>query len=221
MVTNLVSINNRIKSLLASKPVILQLLRFAAIGAINTALDFIILNYITKVFGVSEGTELGLLNAISFSAAVVQSYYWNKAWTFQKNTTGNLQNAIRLFLVGGLGVAAFVAVIWGAVSEASPTYYLGVLASFIVLEIIFWRGFGLKADTGASDTTAQFISFVAISVIGLLINSFLLSIVSAGISMRPNLFINPDTIKNIAKAAATIASLAWNFIGYKLIVFKK
>lgn len=221
MITNLVSINSRIRTLLASKPVILQLLRFAAIGAINTALDVIILNYITKVFSVTEGAELGLLNAIGFSAAIVQSYYWNKAWTFQKNISGNLQNAFRLFLVGGLGAVASIAAFLGAVYAFDSTYFLGVLLFFLALEITFWREFGLKAKTGVSDTTKQFISFVAISVLGLLINSFVLSVVSSVIFVKMSVFVNPDTIKNIAKVAATIVSLVWNFIGYKLIVFRK
>ena len=62
----LLTFNQKLTQLLANKPVILQILKFAAIGALNTALDFIILNYVTKAFGVESGLNLGLLNVISF-----------------------------------------------------------------------------------------------------------------------------------------------------------
>ncbi len=110
--------SGRVTALLNSKPIILQLLRFAAIGSLNTALDFVILNYITKSFNVTEGLQLGILNVVSFTAAIIQSYLWNRAWTFNSNTVSSLQNAIRLILVGGLGFASFVAVIIGAANNA-------------------------------------------------------------------------------------------------------
>lgn len=221
MGSSIISLNTYIKTLLASRPVILQLLRFAAIGAINTALDFIILNYITKLYNISAGFELGLLNTVSFSAAIIQSYLWNRAWAFQKNTSGNLQNAIRLLLVGGLGFSAFVAVIWGAAIGASPVYFLSILITFILIELILWRKFELKLSSTKAHTATQFVAFVIISVIGLLINSLLVSVISTAIAPSLSQFVNPDTVKNAAKAFATIASLIWNFLGYKLVVFRK
>ena len=46
---------SKVEKLLAEKPIILQLLRFAAIGVINTALDFIILNVVTKSLCINSG----------------------------------------------------------------------------------------------------------------------------------------------------------------------
>lgn len=206
---------------MATRPVFLQLLRFVAIGALNTALDFIILNYLTKSYNVSTGTELGFLNVFSFSAAIIQSYLWNRAWAFQKNTATNFQNAVRLVAVGGLGLFAFIGVVWGAAVGANPTYYLIILLAFLLLEWWLWRRFGLKLSGSTSGTTSQFVTFVLISVIGLLINSALLSVVSIALTPILGPYTNPDTVKNFAKAIATIASLIWNFLGYKLVVFRK
>lgn len=214
--------NQKLTQLLAEKPVILQLLKFAAIGSLNTALDFIILNYVTKSFGVTSGLNLGLLNFISFSTAMIQSYLWNRAWTFAATTLSPLRNLFRLIIVGGLGFGSFALVFIGGLYSVVDTYYLFILIVFLIAEILIWYGFGLnlsqKVDVGASH---QFGVFMIVSLIGLVINSAI--IVGASIALAPMLtsMINADTIKNVAKILATAVSLIWNFVGYKLIVFKK
>ncbi len=57
---------------------IIQLIRFSITGGINAVVDFTILNLLIKLAG------WGLLaaNTVSFSAAVVCSYFLNKYWTF-------------------------------------------------------------------------------------------------------------------------------------------
>ncbi|MDQ3018407.1 MAG: GtrA family protein [bacterium] len=214
-------INARLSALLERKPIILQLLRFAAIGALNTALDFIILNYVTKSLDVTSGVQLGVLNAISFTAAIIQSYVWNRAWTFSQTSGTPLQNAYRLVLVGGLGFAAFVATILGAAYGAVPVYYLIILAGFIISEVSLWILFGLTIRQAQQSIGNQFAAFLAVSVVGLLINSLIIAIASYFLAPSLKESVNADTVKNIAKALATGVSLIWNFVGYKMIVFKK
>lgn len=216
------TLNQRLGNLLVAKPVILQILRFAAIGTLNTALDFIILGYVTKSFDVTSGVPLGMLNAISFSAAMIQSYLWNRAWTFSNFNISPLANAVRLMVVGGLGLLSFLLVIVGGVQGALENYYLFILVVFIVAEIIIWYGFRLKlSDKNNNGIGQQFAVFMIVSIIGLIINSGIVAL--ASIALAPSLtgLINADTIKNVAKILATGVSLIWNFLGYKLIVFKK
>ncbi len=216
------TLNQKLTQLLAAKPIILQLLKFAAIGSLNTALDFIILNYVTKSFGVTSGIELGLLNVISFGMAMVQSYLWNRAWTFASTNAAPLANLWRLIVVGGLGFGSFVLVFVGGLYSVADTYYLFILIAFIVFEIIIWFGFGLSVGEGTNVGVGhQFGIFILISLVGLLINSAI--VVGASTALAPSLtsMINADTIKNVAKMMATLVSLIWNFVGYKLFVFKK
>lgn len=219
----LTTYNQKLAQLLASKPVILQLLKFAAIGTLNTALDFIILNYLTKSLGITSGVTLGLINMIGFSAAIIQSYIWNRAWTFASAITTPLANACRLMVVGGLGFVAFVLVFIGGLSSVADTYYLFILVVFLVAEMVIWYGFALSMKTGSSDPqiTHQFGMFLIISLIGLLINSGIVAAASYALAPTLTNLINADTIKNVAKILATGVSLIWNFIGYKLFVFKK
>lgn len=222
MDTQLQTYNQKLTQLLANKPVILQILKFAAIGALNTALDFIILNYVTKSFGVSSGLELGLLNVISFSAAMIQSYFWNRAWTFSSYNSSPLNNLFRLIMVGGLGFISFVLVFLGGLYGVVDTYYLFILIVFLAAEFLIWYGFNLNiGGDSATGVGHQFGIFIIVSLIGLLINSAI--VVGASNALAPSLtsMINADTIKNVAKILATLVSLVWNFVGYKLFVFKK
>lgn len=215
------TINSPLANLLARRPVILQFLRFGTIGAINTALDFTILNYITERLGVHTGVELGALNFIGVGLAIIQGYLWNRAWAFTKNTQSLLQNFWRLFLVGGLGLITFLIVVFAAAFDATPTFYLMLLAAFLAIEIIIWFAFGLSLRGSTGSTSVQFISFLIVSIIGLVINSFVLAIASNALAPVLADSVNIETVKNIAKFLAICVSLIWNFIGYKLVVFRR
>jgi len=211
-----------LQRLLTQRPVILQLLRFAAIGVLNTAIDFIVLNVISKALGINAGLGLGTINIFGFLAAVIQSYYWNRSWTFDPSQTADaIKNFFRLVVVGGLGFLGLVAVLGGVQFGAEPLYYLLVLAVFLITEIVVWIVFGLSHRPQAVPQGHHvFAAFMVVSIIGLLLNSFLLAVVSSYLA-QAGVFHNPDLVKNVAKVIAVVASLIWNFIGYKVMVFKK
>jgi putative flippase GtrA len=213
---------NYMQRLLTQKPVILQLLRFMAIGFLNTALDFIILNFISKALGITSGFRLGTINIIGFAAAVVQSYYWNRHWAFNTAQTADvIKNFIRLVVVGGIGVFGFLAAIFGSNMHAGPTYYIFVLVIFVIAELAALVSFGLNSQNpGETSQGQQFFAFVVVSIIGLVINSLIIALVSHYLATH-NVLTNQDNLKNAAKVVATGISLIWNFIGYKLIVFKR
>jgi putative flippase GtrA len=75
--------------------------------------------------------------------------------------------------------------------------------------------------SGATDKkdSTQFMQFFAVSIIGFLINNFIASYVF--ISIQPIAGMNIAQWGLIGAAFGSIAGLAWNFIGYKLLVFKK
>ncbi len=219
--------SSALEALLRKYPVILQLLRFATIGAINTAIDFIILNLVSKSFGIESGLKLGGVNVIGVAAAIIQSYFWNRHWAFavQGHETP-VKNLVQLFLVGALGLGSFLAVVWGAAVSAQPFYFLAILVVFLLVEVLLWFGLGLQKYEPDSQTRSEFLAFVVVSIIGVIINSGLLSLLSqyliaGGAGLGAGISLGADLIKNIAKFAATLISLAWNFVGYKLIVFKK
>lgn len=198
-----------------ARPVVFQVLRFAAIGGLNTAFDILIYNFLSKSFGVSAGWTLGLINLVGFSAAVVQSYFWNRSWAFSAAELGGvLKRLVRVALVGGLGAAGLLAVVVASSAYAPAYVYLISLVSFLLLQLALWHSFSFAPAEGR--TTNQFILFLVVSVIGALINSVAVSLLSQTVFLE-----NADLNKNLAKAVATVISLVWNFVGYKLLVFRR
>ncbi len=106
--------HKKVTGFLERKPVIYQFLRFGCIGFLNTALNFLILNTVSKALGITEGWPLGGVAALAFVGAVIQSYTWNRTWTFGRETGVSLwQNVVRLFFVGLLIFwIAFVDDLW-------------------------------------------------------------------------------------------------------------
>lgn len=209
---------------LERRPIILQLLRFIAIGAINTTLDFIIFNMISKFLGIQFGYQLGLLTIFGFTAAMIQSYYWNRYWAFGDSSPAGatrvslVNELLRLMLVGGLGGVGFIIVLLGARSQVNANFFLVALAVFLGVQLMLWLIFNLKQK--ADEHATHFMVFAIVSIIGLLINIGIVSLASnylVGGNSGPG----ADLLKNEAKILATIVSLVWNFLGYKMLVFRR
>ena len=76
-----------------------QFWRYAIIGLINTAIDFLVLNLLSYITGIYEGNGLIPLNVISFTVAVTNSYFMNKKWAFKDAAFGDAGKKFSLFLL--------------------------------------------------------------------------------------------------------------------------
>jgi putative flippase GtrA len=63
----------------------------------------------------------------------------------------------------------------------------------------------------------QYLVFLALALGGLAINSVVLYLLATGLS-RPS-WLSPTLWINVAKAAATVASLVWNYLACRYVVF--
>ncbi len=213
---NRVTPGRKITELLEKYPVVYQFLRFACIGLLNTALNFLILNTVSKALGISQGWQLGAIDIFSFSIAIVQSYLWNRTWTFGTEAGSSLlKNFIRLVLVGLLGSFAVIAVLLFSSFSAPWYYFFTTLIIYLIAEIVLWRSFDFHLSDWNHESHS-FIIFAAVTFGGLLINVTLVSLISLHLHIT-----NTDLDKNIATILATCVSLFWNFIGYKVVVFRK
>lgn len=149
--------------------IIYQIAKFGLIGLLNTLVDLGVLALITFIFRsyfniestvaiVGGITFYSIYKATSFIVANINSYFWNKHWTFDQ---GN-----------------------------------------------------------KTQTRAEFVQFFAVSIVGFLINVFIASFVFKMV-LGSLTGLSKDQLGLIGAAAGSIAGLAWNFIGYKLWVFKK
>jgi len=205
-----------IAGLLQKFPVILQLCRFAAIGFLNTGLNFVISNLVSKFFGVEQGGQLGLISGLGFILATIQSYYWNKDWAFGRQTLSVIQNFLRLVWVGLTGVLTVALILVGSKASAPYYFYLGILIIFLLVQYALWKSFGLSNAAGDAAKN-PFLLFLIVSFIGFLINIGIVTAFSSAVHLTSSADLN----KNLAFIVATCVSLIWNFIGYKIFVFKK
>lgn len=149
--------------------IVYQIAKFGVIGVSNVLVDLGVLSLVTIIFSsqfhveskdilIGTVTFYSIYKAISFIVANINSYFWNKNWTFNQ---------------------------------------------------------GKKKQT-----KSEFVQFFAVSIVGFLINVFVASFVFKTILGSMTSF-NPGQLGLIGAAAGSIVGLAWNFIGYKLWVFKK
>lgn len=209
-------IEQKITGMLEKFSVVYQFLRFGCIGVLNTALNFLILNTISKYLNITQGFNLGAIDVLSFSIAIIQSYLWNRTWTFGNETGVSLfKNFIRLVLVGTLGAVAVILVLFGSHQLAPWYFYFGLLIVYLILETVMWKGFGFHLSD-FNHESHSFLIFAVVTFIGLAINVSLVSVISSRLHLT-----GTDLDKNIATILATLVSLFWNFTGYKILVFKK
>ncbi len=130
-----------------------------------------------------------------------------------------------------LGVLALVTLLFSAYFQISSTsiligsitfYSLYKSISFIVANIssYFWNKYWTFEQGAKKQTKSEFVQFFAVSIIGFLINVFVASFVFK-IILGSMSTLTAGQLGLIGAAAGSVAGLAWNFIGYKLWVFKK
>lgn len=148
--------------------IIYQIAKFGIIGVANVLVDLGVLALTILLFStyfkidakqslLGAITFFSLFKSISFIIANINSYLWNKHWTFDQGSK--------------------------------------------------------------KQTKSEFVQFFAVSVVGFLINVFVASVVFKMILGSLGDF-SSGQLGLIGAAAGSIAGLAWNFIGYKLWVFK-
>ncbi len=138
---------------------IYQFVKFCIIGLLNAAIDFGVLNLISSYTGLTSGIIIGGVNVPGFSAAAVNSYFWNKFWVFAG-----------------------------------------------------------KENTGEKTNYSDVVTFVPVIVSGVIFNSAIVVLISTYI--HPVFGLSGQQWLNISKVIASAISLLWNFIGFRLFVFK-
>ncbi len=93
---------------------IVKFIKFFAVGLLNTIVDLGLLNVLLFITGLGHkgGATYSLFKALSFSAAVINSYYFNKLWVFkgqgQKKEVAQFSTFLLISIIGGL-INVFVA----------------------------------------------------------------------------------------------------------------
>lgn len=101
-------------------PTLYELVKFFVVGGLNTLVDFGILNILMLIFSAATGGIFTLFKAISFIGAVVNSYVWNKFWTFSSHEKTDVHRLIRFLSVSIVGFGLNVVIASLIVNFISP-----------------------------------------------------------------------------------------------------
>lgn len=133
------------------RPVFFEIGKFASVGVLNTLIDFGILNLLSYVFAVHSGPAIALFNAVSFSTALVNSYFWNKFWTFRAAGTDegakDFAQFIFVSLIGlGLntGIVYSLTTLVGAPTAISPALWENIAKTIGIPVNLTWNFLGYK-----------------------------------------------------------------------------
>ncbi len=85
-------------------PVMFQLAKFAAVGILNTAINFAVINIFSLMSGVTAGLKVGEYNIPATAIAAANSYFWNKYWVFAGSKEGAARDVPKFVVVTTLGM---------------------------------------------------------------------------------------------------------------------
>jgi putative flippase GtrA len=133
---------------LVGYPAVRQFLRFGCTGLLNTAVDFGTLNLLVLLAGVYSGVGLVPFNVVAFAAASLNSFTWNKLWTFGRRERGPLGRQFGAFCTVALsGVVLNTLILWAITTLVPRPFGLSPVA---------WLN-GAKLAASASGTLWNFL----------------------------------------------------------------
>ena len=126
--------------------VLWQLGKFGLVGVLNTAIDFGILNSLIFVTKITGGVGIIPLNIISFSTAIINSYFWNKKWVFGVNKASFVVFVVVTLIGLGIntGVVYFLTTFVSPIIVNSDTLWANFAKVLATLLSLVWNFAGYR-----------------------------------------------------------------------------
>ncbi|THF82586.1 GtrA family protein [Cohnella fermenti] len=86
-----------------------QLAKFATVGVMNTAVDLVVFSAL--VYGL--GAASALAQTISYLCGFLNSYVWNRSWTFRTGKRASAGELLRFGIVNAVSFGVSMAVLLG------------------------------------------------------------------------------------------------------------
>lgn len=132
-------------------PVIYQFAKFVLVGGLNFLIDMGVLNFLVFATGVSTGFVQSGFKALSFFTALVNSYIWNKFWTFKRKSTESVgKEFLQFVVVSAIGFGINVGVDYVFVNMVEPfgglepKTWAQFAAMMAAVAALFWNFIGYK-----------------------------------------------------------------------------
>lgn len=124
-----------------------QFCKFSLVGVLNSSIDFGILNLLVSATGITSGPSLIPLNAFAFSAAVTNSYFWNRRWVFAGKKHGNF---VVFFIITVIGVGINSSIVFAIATFVNPidglsdTLWVNFAKALATGVSLFWNFAGYR-----------------------------------------------------------------------------
>ncbi len=102
------------------RPLFWQLVRFCIVGVINASIDVLSLNILLLCFPTHDPNVLLLYNSIAFTLGAINSYLWNKYWTFRRRQGITGGELLRFATISVTGFLVSDAILWIAAQILHP-----------------------------------------------------------------------------------------------------
>jgi putative flippase GtrA len=131
-------------------PVFLQIVKFIAVGGLNTSLDLGILNFFIFISNITAGFGYVIFKSISFILANINSYLWNKFWVFYSSDKKVILEFRKFFTVSiigfliNVGTATFIVNFIGKPNSVSGELWAIIGGVAAVFFSMLWNFLGYK-----------------------------------------------------------------------------
>lgn len=104
---------------------LIQIAKFGLIGVLNTVVDFAVLNLLMWIFDIYSGTWIIAFNVTAFSLAVINSYIWNRFWTFKIKSRQDVpEEFIKFISISIVGVIINSGIVYSITEFIDPVFGL-------------------------------------------------------------------------------------------------
>ncbi|MBI2609571.1 GtrA family protein [Candidatus Giovannonibacteria bacterium] len=124
--------------------------KFFVAGGLNFVVFFGVLNLLMAQTGITEGFGFSLFSALSFIIANINSYLWNKFWTFSMQSNVEAGEYVKFLIVSAVslaltvGVASFIVNVVRPQFGIEPKLWANIGAAFGSIVALLANFFGYK-----------------------------------------------------------------------------
>lgn len=124
-----------------------QFIKFLIVGILNTIIDFTILNFLIWITEIYKGSMIAVFNTISFSSGIINSYIWNKYWTFHDRSSIPMQ-FIKFFSIAIIGLILNTMIVYSMATfitfNINPIFLANFAKTMATVVVVFWNFIGYK-----------------------------------------------------------------------------
>jgi len=129
----------------------LQMGKYGVIGVLNTLLSAGIYNFLIFVTNIASGFTVDSFFVIAFVITVINSFFWNRYWTFKKTGMESVdKDAFQFFFVStvvaiiNFGILHLIINVIGAPANVDPKIWANIAMALTIITAFFGNFFGYK-----------------------------------------------------------------------------